>query len=217
MRRIYHDVSLVLSPSIAVYPGDPPLRIAEHLLISRGDPANVSILEMGSHTGTHVDAPRHFFDDGAPVDQLSLDHFLGKAKVLDLTGVDAIGAADLARHTIEPEDRVLLKTRNSAFVEEPNVRTDFAYLTLDGARYLAEVGIRTLGIDYLSIERFDCDDFPAHRTLLGRGIVLIEGLCLGRVAPGEYEMIALPIKIRGGNGSPVRVVLIEERPDFSAA
>jgi arylformamidase len=213
MRRIYHDVSQPLSPSIVVYPGDPPLKLSERLLISRGDPVNLSILEMSTHTGTHVDAPRHFLDDGATVDELPLDHFLGRAEVLDLTGVDAIGAADLARHAIEPGDRILLKTRSSVFVEEPQFRTDFPYLTPDGARHLADIGIQTLGIDSPSFDAFNSDDYAAHRTLLGRGIVLIEGLGLSRVAPGEYEMIALPINIRGGNGSPVRVVLVEERPD----
>ena len=211
MRRIYHDVSLALSPSIAVYPGDPPLKISERLLISRGDPVNLSILEMSTHTGTHIDAPRHFLDDGATVDELPLDHFLGKAMVLDFTGVDAIGASDLARHAIRGRGPHLLKTRSAAFVEEAGFRAAFAHLTEDGARHLADIGIRTLGIDSPSIDAFNSDDYAAHRTLLGRGIVLIEGLSLSRVAPGEYEMIALPINIRGGNGSPVRVVLVEER------
>jgi arylformamidase len=213
MRRIYHDVSLALSPSIVVYPGDPPLKISERLLISRGDPVNLSILEMSTHTGTHIDAPKHFLDGGATVDELPLDHFLGKAKVLDLTRVDAIGASDLAPHAIEAGDRILLKTRSAAFVEEAGFREDFAYLTQDGARHLADIGIRTLGIDSPSIDAFNSDDYAAHRTLLGRGIVLIEGLSLSRIGPGEYEMVALPLNIRGGNGSPVRVVLVEERPD----
>jgi arylformamidase len=214
MARVYHDVSLTLSPSIVVYPGDSPLRITERFQMARGNMVNVSILEMSSHTGTHIDAPKHFLDDGATVDELPLDRFLGRAKVLDLTGADAIGASDLARHAIETGDRILLKTKGSAFLEGPQFRADFAHLTPDGARHLADIGIRTLGIDYLSIDPFDSHDFPAHHTLLARGIVIIEGLSLGRVAAGEYEMVALPLKIRGGNGSPVRVVLIE---DVSAA
>ena len=213
MRRIYHDVSQALSPSIAVYPGDPPLKITERLLIARGDPVNLSILEMSSHTGTHVDAPKHFLDDGAAVDELPLDRFLGKARVLDLTGVDAISAADLARHEIGPGERVLLKTKSSAFVDGPRFRTDFTHLTPDGARHLADIGIRTLGIDSPSVDAYESNHYLAHHTLLGRGVVVIEGLSLGHVAAGKYEMVALPLRIRGGNGSPVRVVLIEEHPD----
>jgi len=210
MTRTYYDVSLTLSPDVVVYPGDPPMRIRAHLSISSGDPCNVSILEFGSHTGTHVDAPRHFIDSGATIDDLSLDYFLGPAKVFDLTACKAIDTPDLTGLPIAAGDRILLKTRNSHFVEESSFHPDFACLTAAAGRCLADIGIRTLGIDYLSIEEYGSPGFAAHQALLSRGVVLIEGLSLGRVPAGVYEMIALPLKIRGGDGSPVRVVLVEE-------
>lgn len=208
--KIFHDVTLDFSPDTPIYPGDPEVNITEHMSISNGDIANVSILTFGSHTGTHIDAPKHFVDSGPAVDELPLEHFIGKAKVFEVKDKDAITEDDLKGFDIQRGDLILLKTRNSAIIRNNEFDTGFAYVTAEAARYLAYIGIKTLGYDYFSIEEYGSKDFGAHLALLGKGAVLIEGLDLGDIRPGEYEMVALPVKIKNGNGSPVRVILMEE-------
>jgi arylformamidase len=207
--KIFHDVTLEFSPDSVVYPGDPRVTIEEFGSISKGDKCNLSFITFGSHTGTHVDAPKHFYDDGLTVDQLPLEHFIGVAKVFEVKAEEAIATADLEEHEIKPNDIVLLKTRNSSLVTKAGFETGFVYFTPEAARYLAEIGIRTLGFDYFSVDKFDGAGAEAHYALLEKNIVIIEGLNLSGIEPGEYEMVALPLKIKGGNGSPVRVVLIE--------
>jgi len=207
--RVYHDVSLVFSPDIVIFPGDPELQITCHMSIKNGDVANVSIMRYGSHTGTHIDAPRHFEESGAAVDELALDHFIGKAKVFEVLRDSDIGVEDIKTFDIQKGDIILFKTKNSQFVEDKEFRKDFAYITPEAAGYLADIGIKTLGFDYLSVEQYGSADFGAHHALLSKGVVLIEGLVLKDIKPGEYDFVALPLNIRGGNGSPVRAVLIE--------
>jgi arylformamidase len=207
---VFHDITLDFTPEMLIFPGDPQLEIMEHMLKSKGDVVNLSILTFGSHTGTHIDAPKHFVDSGKTVDQLALDHFIGTAKVFEIPEVLAITVKDLKPLNILKDDIVLLKTLNSPWLHEDKFHTDFAYLTPEAAKYLAEIGIKTLGFDYLSIDKYNSNDFGAHYALLGQGIVIIEGLVLRDIRPGQYQMVALPIKIKGGNGSPVRAVLIEE-------
>lgn len=206
--RIY-DVTLTIRSGMPLYPGDPPFAAEDSCRIARGDACNVSRLSLGSHLGTHVDAPKHFLDDGLTLDRVPLEHFLGPAKVFALPGKKEIAPADLAGLPIGAGDRVLLKTDNSARLGEDLFRTDFTYLSPDAARHLAGKGILTLGFDYLSVERYGAHPAEAHLALLGAGVVIIEGLDLRGIEPGTYHLCALPLKIAGGNGSPVRAVLVE--------
>lgn len=193
-----------------VYPGNPAIEIAPQQSIAQGATANVSSVFFGSHTGTHVDAARHFFDDGETVDQLPLDRLIGRATVLEFAeDVMQIGAQELDGQPLEGARRVLLKTRNSALLEQAEFKRDYTFLAPDGAELLAERGVELVGIDYLSIEQFRSGHHRTHRTLLERRIVIVEGLQLGGVAPGVYDFICLPLKLAGMDGAPARAVLLE--------
>jgi arylformamidase len=172
-----------------------------------GEPYNVARLAMGTHAGTHVDAPYHFLADGATVDSLPLEILLGKARVVEIARRDKIERADLQALDLRDDLRVLLKTRMSGQLRHSSFQEDFVHLTPDAASYLVQAGIKLVGIDYLSIEKFGSKDFAAHRSLLGAGVVIIEGLDLSEVEPGEYEMTCLPLRIVGADGSPARVIL----------
>lgn len=204
------DVSMELGRGMPSYPGDTPFMRKELRSISMGDDLVLSEITMGSHSGTHVDAPSHFLEEGETVDELPLDAFSGPAKVLDLTVASAaIGREDLASARISGGDIALLKTRNSMSLKEP-FRRDYVYLTKEGASSLLEAGVKAVGIDYLSVEGFQAEGFPVHRLLLGAGVGIIEGLDLSRVEAGDYFLLCLPLKVRGGEGSPARAVLVED-------
>ena len=203
----YYDVTLPFRERMATYPGDPGVRFREHYSISRGDPVNVTELVFGSHTGTHIDAPRHFIEGGLAVDQLPLEHFIGKAKVFEIHSRDEIRSEDLVGLDIDEGDIILLKTLNSFVVRDDEFHTDYVYVTPGAAQFLVDRGIRTLGFDYLSVEKFGGGSLETHLTLLRSNVVIIEGLDLSEVKQGVYDMISLPMKIEGGNGSPIRVVL----------
>jgi len=207
--RIY-DVSLPLRAGGLIYPGDPPIRIESRSSIARGDPANVSALAFGSHAGTHVDAPLHFIEGGESVDRIPLDRLIGPAVVLALAGEEPeIGAAELKAHNLRDQTRVLLQTRNSELLARPEFSREYRSLALDGAEYLVSRGVVLVGIDYLSIERFGSEEYPVHRLLLGRGVVIVEGLELSAVAAGSYQLSCLPLRLAGLDGAPARVVLVQ--------
>lgn len=213
MRRIL-DVSIPLTTGGLIYPGNPEIRITPQQSIADGASANVSTLVFGSHTGTHVDAAKHFFDDGQPVDELPLDALIGRATVLEFADdVMQIGAKELSGQPIDGARRVLLKTRNSALLDRPGFTRDYTFLAPDGAELLAEKGVQLVGIDYLSIEQFRSGHHRTHRTLLQRQIVIVEGLRLGGVAPGVYDFVCLPLRIAGMDGAPARAVLMELETD----
>jgi arylformamidase len=207
------DISVAISETrTPIYPGDPGVEIVKHAALARGDAANVTLLRMGAHTATHVDAPAHFIEGATPVSALALDALLGRALVAEVPeGVRAVGARDVAALVPRGTERVLFKTRNSRFWSDApaRFREDFTHVAPDGALALVLLGARLVGIDYLSVERFGAEKFETHMTLLSRGVVILEGLDLGRVAPGEYELICLPLKIEGGSGdgAPARAVL----------
>ncbi len=193
-----------------VYPGNPAIEILPQQSIAKGGSANVSSVFFGSHTGTHVDAAKHFFDDGQPVDELPLDRLVGRATVLEFADdVMRIGVQELEGQPIGGARRVLLKTRNSALLEQAEFARNYTFLAPDGAELLAEKGVELVGIDYLSIEQFHSGHHRTHRTLLERRIVIVEGLQLGGVAPGEYDFICLPLRLAGMDGAPARAVLLE--------
>ncbi|MBI1850994.1 MAG: cyclase family protein [Planctomycetes bacterium] len=202
-----HDVSVALTDAMPVWPGDPPASIRPALRIRNGDPANVTRIDIGTHTGTHVDAPWHFEDDGITVDQLDLDVLVGRARVVEFSGSRPIDAAMLARVPLGDATRVLFKTENSALWARGGFHRDFVGLAPDGARYLVDRGVRLVGIDYLSIEPFGSTDFATHHTLLRRGVVIVEGLDLSNLKAADYDLVVLPLKIAGADGSPARAIL----------
>lgn len=202
------DVSVPLRSGMVHWPDNPPVRIERMLDIERGDVANVSTISLGSHTGTHMDAPIHFVRGGEGMDRMPLDATMGPARVVEIQDPAAIKPDELDPHGIGRGERVLFKTRNSSvawwtqdFIE------DFVYVSQEAARYLAERGVRTVGVDYLSVGGFHVDGVETHRALLGAGIWVIEGLDLSRVEPGDHELICLPIKVEDGDGAPARALL----------
>ena len=210
--KIY-DVTVSISNETPVYPGDPKIEIVRTATLEGGDIANVSHLSFSSHTGTHVDPPSHFVRGGRALDELSLNVLIGRARVVDVGEVSAIDSSVVESTPLAGVTRVLFKTRNSRLWREENGTKefvkDFVYLDESGARALVERGIKLVGIDYLSVEKFDFDTPSAHLELLGADVIIVEGLDLSEVISGDYELICLPLKIRDGDGAPARVVLRE--------
>ena len=206
-----YDISVVLRTGGVVYPGNPPISITAQQAISEGAGANVSRLDLGSHSGTHVDAPKHFFDDGAGVDTLSLDVLMGPARLIAVgDDVRSVGEALLRTFDLVGVTRLLIRTRNSAWLASgtTDFHPDYTYLAPDGAAYLVSLGIRLVGVDYLSVEQFHSGHHRTHRTLLERGVVIVEGLVLTEPPPGNYELRCLPLKLAGLDGAPARAVLL---------
>ena len=205
-----HDITLTITPSLPVWPGDPPVNLPQPARMDRGDVYNLTRIDISAHTGTHLDAPAHFIAGGAGVETLDLNVLIGPSLVVDTGDADALTADVLASLPIPAgTQRVLFKTRSSelwnrsedVFVE------DFVAVTGDGAQWLVDRGVRLVGVDYLSVAPFD-DPVPCHRILLAAGVIPVEGLDLRKIASGEYQLICLPIKIGGSDGAPCRAVLI---------
>jgi arylformamidase len=201
------DVTLPLTASLPTYPGDTPFTIEAVKRIARGDSSNVSSLHMGAHTGTHIDAPRHYFDEGNGADALPLEMLIGRARVVEIRSRGGIGAEQLADVDLSDDIRVLFKTSNSLLWGSPVFHKEYVGVTASGAEHLIARGIKVVGIDYLSIEEFRKPGAPAHHALLGAGAIVIEGLDLRSVEPGVYDMLCLPLRIVGADGAPARVVL----------
>src|ERR1700752_4074630 len=207
-----YDVTVPVSNELPTWPSDPGVEITAWRSFSAGDGVNVSLLNLGAHTGTHVDAPAHFIEGAAKVESLSLDALIGEALVIEVPEeFHAIDEEFVQQHYVPGTERLLFKTRNSAFWSEtnPQFHTDFTYLDLPTASWLAEQGIKLVGIDYLSIEKYTSVRHDTHLALLSRGVVILEGLNLTGIAAGQYELICLPLRLRSnkGDGAPARVVL----------
>jgi arylformamidase len=203
------DISLPLREGMILYEGDPDISVTSALSLERGDPANVSTLRLGSHTGTHMDAPRHFIAGAAGIDTLALEVLIGRVLVAEVGTERLIEPPHLATVPLDGHTRVIFKTRNSALWDRASFARDYVALSLEAATRLIEHGVRLIGIDYLSIEAFGVVGHPVHKALLGAGIVILEGLDLRRVTPGVYELYCLPLRIADGDGSPCRAVLRE--------
>lgn len=213
----FYDLSLPISGRLPVWPGDPPVRVILSSSLDRGDPANVSRLDLGSHTGTHIDAPLHFEAGGAPVDRLPLAVLIGPARLVSLDVDEKITRADLEGVDLRGVSRLLFKTKNclqwkSSIAEAASgsraaFHENYIYLSEDAAEYLVDRGIRLVGVDYLSVESFHNKSFSTHHCLLRAGVVILEGLNPSDVPPGDYELIALPLRLEGGDGAPARVIL----------
>jgi arylformamidase len=207
--RIY-DISVPIRTGGLVYPGNPEIEISLQQAVAKGASANVSTIRFGSHTGTHADASRHFFDDGQPVDRIPLERLIGPALLLDFADdVMSIGEAELRQRDIKGHPRILLKTRNSAFLSRKEFVKDYTFLAPDGAKYLIDNGVELVGVDYLSIEQFHSGHHRTHRALLEKSVVIVEGLDLSVPAPGEYQFVCLPLRLEGCDGAPARAVLIK--------
>lgn len=209
--KIY-DVTVPISEQTPVYEGDPPVEIVTANAIERGNAANVSRLCCGVHTATHVDAPAHFIEGARRVSDLELEKLVGKCRVVEIDeSVTAIQVEHLSN--LEAIGRVLFKTRNSDFWNDlsQGFRKDFTYIAPEAAKRLADLNVKLVGIDYLSVERFDAETFDTHIALLEKEIVIIEGLDLRQVPAGDYELICLPLKIKSekGDGAPARAILRE--------
>jgi arylformamidase len=207
------DISLPLGEGTPVYEGDPPLRTRRLAESVAGDPGsyNLSLLELASHLGTHLDPPRHFVPDGLPVGAIPLELLCGSARVVDLRGQGPrIGADVLRGLDLAGVERLLLKTDNGVLLDRPFSR-DYVSLTTDAAVFLRdETRVRLVGIDYLSIEAFDSPGFPVHRTLLEADppILILEGIDLRQVQPDDYQLFCLPLRLTEGDGGPARAVLV---------
>jgi len=207
-----YDISLTISPSLPIWPGDPALELEQIESMDKGAHANVTRLSAAVHLGTHVDAPHHFLNDGRTVESLPLSILTGPCYVTQLPdGVDAITAEVLDRSEITAEmKRVLFGTSNSHWWKngETKFQTDFVAITEDGAEWLVERGVQLVGVDYLSVAPYG-DSIPTHTVLLKAGIVIVEGLNLSQVSRGFYDLYCLPLKIADSDGAPARAILIQ--------
>jgi len=201
------DVSVPLDANLASYPGNTPFSLEAIKRIARGDSSNVSTIHMSAHCGTHVDAPRHFYDKGGDADGLALDMLIGRTRVIEVSSRAGIAAEDLAASDLNEDIRLLIKTSNSRLWGDPEFHTDYVGVTESGAKHLVEHGIKVVGVDYLSVEKFRFPGAPAHHILLGAGTIVIEGLNLRDVEPGVYDMYCLPLRVVDSDGAPARVVL----------
>ncbi len=207
-----YDISLPISESLIVWPGDPPVNITQPFHLARGDTVTVSHLSISAHTGTHVDAPAHFILGGSGVDTLDLNVLVGPALVVEATESDVLSADVLQGLPIPPgTERVLFHTRNSDRWArgERKFSEDFVAITQDGARWLVAEAIQLVGVDYMSVAPFGAEA-PTHQTLLSAGVVLVESLNLSGIAPGVYQLVCLPLKIVGIDGAPARAILIDQ-------
>src|SRR5437762_8674803 len=205
------DVTATLDPArTAVYEGDAPLKFAFLKDMRKGDKLTLSSYSLGAHSGTHIDAPMHFVANGAPIDQVALGPLIGVARVIDIPdGIQAIDALELNRHDWRGAKRVLFRTRSTlrGWMDSSAFHRDFAYIAPDAAQLLAEAGVLLVGVDYISAEQFGAPAPRTHQILLGHGIPIVEGLDLRAVQAGDYDLIVLPLKVRGHEGAPARAIV----------
>lgn len=204
----YFDISLPLSEALATYPGNQPFE-RESLKTIGADEVELSKLTLGTHSGTHIDAPRHFVKGGKGVDQIDLTRLIGSCIVIDCTYVEEfIRTKDFEGVAIEKGSRIIIKTRNSDFVSAPDFTPNYVSLTLEAAQFLANKEIALIGIDYLSIEVKGSFGHPVHKALLKRDIIILEGINLANVEAGIYQLLCLPLLISKADGAPCRALLL---------
>ncbi|PLX83509.1 MAG: cyclase [Desulfuromonas sp.] len=202
-----HDISVPLSPALPRYPGDPPFERMEETVPGTPESFRLSRLRLGSHAGTHLDAPAHLLGEEGTVGDIPLETLVGPCMVVDLAHRRGdIRGEELRKLKLKGQGRLLLRTRNSLLWSRSDFSEDYDGLTPDGAAYLVEIGVRLVGIDYLSIEPFRSTG-AVHRTLLEAGVTVLEGLNLSGVKRGPYELICLPLRLDGAEGAPCRAVL----------
>ncbi|MGE5307474.1 MAG: cyclase family protein [Deltaproteobacteria bacterium] len=200
------DLTVTVRSGMVHWPSDPGVEVRRVKDIGKGDSSTVSLISMGCHSGTHMDAPLHFFPGGKGLDQLPLEAVIGQARVIAIRDKKSIKPEELRRHAIRKGERLLFKTVNSGYWRSGGFRKDFVSISPEAAQFLVKKGVRTVGIDYLSVGAYGAGA-PTHKTLLKAGIWIIEGLDLFRVSPGSYDLICLPIKIAHSDGAPCRALL----------
>jgi arylformamidase len=207
--REWIDVSVPLRTGLVHWPGDPEPTFERIAEIGQGSEVNVTLCRLTAHTGTHMDAPCHFLKGGIGIDQFPLEVGIGPARVVTIPAdCNSVGRAELEPADVQPGERIILKTRNTTLPwHELEFKTDYVALNASGATYLAERGASLVGVDYLSVGLFEGDGAETHRTLMAAGIWIVEGLALANVDEGEYDLVCLPLRISGSDGSPARVVL----------
>lgn len=202
------DISVLIQGSIVHWPNDPPFEKTMVSEISKGDHANLSKISLGAHTGTHVDAPRHFINDGIDISMVSIDVFVGPARVIEISDPKMITIQELAQHKIRRNERILFKTRNSSYIWKSKIFVeDFVALSVEAAEYLVQQKVKMIGVDYLSVGPYHGNGGDIHRALLSKQIGIIEGLDLSGVNPGKYYLVCLPLKIKDGDGAPARAII----------
>ncbi|OGR80342.1 MAG: arylformamidase [Elusimicrobia bacterium RIFCSPLOWO2_02_FULL_39_32] len=202
------DISIEIKNGMVHWPDNPPVSIKRILDLKRKDSCTLSLISMGSHTGTHMDAPVHFLKNGQGIDKMPLDAVLGKARVIEIKDPEAIKVKELIKYKIRSGERILFKTRNSKQCWKTNsFIKNFVYISKEAAQFLGKLKVKTVGIDYLSVGGYAKNGVEIHRTLISSKIWIIEGLNLSKVKPGRYDLICLPLKILDGDGSPARAIL----------
>ena len=202
------DISVPVRNGMVHWPGDPPFQIERAMDQEKGDVATVSRMALGVHTGTHMDAPLHFIRHAPGIDTMPLDATVGPARVIEIRDRQSIKREELSGHRISAGERILFKTVNSDHSwNSDRFDEDFVFISQDGARFLTERGVRTVGVDYLSVGGYRQDGLETHAALLGAGIWVIEGLNLSGIDPGKYELVCLPLKLMGAEGAPARAIL----------
>ena len=206
-----YDVTVPITNNMPVWPGDPPVHLLPKSHVSRDKSHTVKLtaIEMGSHTGTHIDAPYHLVEGGKRLHEIPLEQLTGTAMVLEAAGVRSIGRGNLEHLKWEGIERVLFKTDNSEHWREGKFYEDFVYMEPDAAGFLVQQGVQLVGIDYLSIDKFKSENHPTHFALLTRDVVILEGLNLSEVSPGKYRLFALPLHLQDADGAPARVILTD--------
>ena len=205
-----YDISLTLSPQCVRWVTAQPLELIERKRMSRGDANNSSSIHTSVHAGTHVDAPFHFVADGVTIESLPLETFIGPAIVCAIEPGSRITSTDVGKAGLKGETRVLFKTRNSNLLKKSTYDPSFAPFSVDGAKALVELGVKLVGLDYLSAAAAD-EQVPVHRAFLDHGVILLEGIDLADVPAGRYELFCPPVKLAGSDGAPCRAVLRELR------
>jgi arylformamidase len=205
-RKIY-DLSVSIYPGMLTWVDDPGVTLTHTASIKNGDTYNLSRLVCSSHTGTHIDAPYHFTRAGKTVDQLNMHDLIGEALVVQIDADDKITAEALRDVDFRKYKRILFKTRNSELLKTEEFNKEYVALDYSAAELLVKNNVRVVGIDYLSIEKFETEEHKVHKLLTENEVIIIETVDLSEVEPGEYFMVALPLKLKGCDGAPARVVL----------
>ena len=202
-----YDISYPLSVESIVFPGDPRFKLNSVATISDKGYA-MSTVEMGTHLGTHIDPPAHIISGRETIDVISLEKFIGDCYVIEVRDNDKIGPESLSQHKVRPGEMILFKTRNSTLMHLKEFREDYVYITPEMAEHLVDSKAKLVGLDYFTIDHIKDETFKAHNILLDKGIPILEGIDLSKIGPGKYTLICFPLKIVGGDGSPVRAVLL---------